>query len=101
MRSCQPCQCSNNVDPNAPGNCDRLTGRCLKCLYNTTGAHCDQCKAGYYGDPLAPNPADKCRGRTVPLRRLARLCVCVCVCVCVRVCMYTCENVQMGKADRR
>ncbi|KAF4018642.1 hypothetical protein G4228_010088 [Cervus hanglu yarkandensis] len=61
VRPCQSCQCSNNVDPSAPGNCDRLTGRCLKCLHNTTGAHCDQCKAGYYGDPLAANPADKCR----------------------------------------
>ncbi|XP_036199121.1 laminin subunit gamma-2 isoform X2 [Myotis myotis] len=61
MRPCQPCQCNNNVDPSASGNCDRLTGRCLKCIHNTAGAHCDQCKAGYFGDPLAPNPADKCR----------------------------------------
>lgn len=61
MRPCQPCQCNNNVDPSASGNCDRLTGRCLKCIHNTAGAHCEQCKAGYFGDPLAPNPADKCR----------------------------------------
>ncbi|XP_036297904.1 laminin subunit gamma-2 [Pipistrellus kuhlii] len=61
LRSCQPCQCNNNVDPSASGNCDRLTGRCLKCIHNTAGAHCDQCKPGYFGDPLAPNPADKCR----------------------------------------
>uniref|UniRef100_A0A8P0P440 Laminin subunit gamma-2 n=1 Tax=Canis lupus familiaris TaxID=9615 RepID=A0A8P0P440_CANLF len=61
VRPCQPCQCNNNVDPSASGNCDRLTGRCLKCIYNTAGVHCDQCKAGYFGDPLAPNPADKCR----------------------------------------
>ncbi|XP_070253148.1 laminin subunit gamma-2 [Myotis yumanensis] len=61
MRPCQPCQCNNNVDPSASGNCDRLTGRCLKCIHNTAGAHCDQCKAGYFGDPLAPNPADKCQ----------------------------------------
>ncbi|XP_073903384.1 laminin subunit gamma-2 [Castor canadensis] len=61
VRPCQPCQCNNNVDPSAPGNCDRLTGRCLKCMYNTAGVYCDQCKAGYFGDPLAPNPADKCR----------------------------------------
>ncbi|XP_008519980.2 laminin subunit gamma-2 [Equus przewalskii] len=61
VRPCQPCQCNNNVDPSASGNCDRLTGRCLKCIHNTAGVHCDQCKAGYYGDPLAPNPADKCR----------------------------------------
>uniref|UniRef100_A0A8C5NY36 Laminin subunit gamma-2 n=1 Tax=Jaculus jaculus TaxID=51337 RepID=A0A8C5NY36_JACJA len=61
IRPCQRCQCNNNVDPSASGNCDRLTGRCLKCIHNTAGAHCDQCKAGYFGDPLAPNPADKCR----------------------------------------
>nr|XP_010589263.1 laminin subunit gamma-2 [Loxodonta africana] len=61
VRPCQPCQCNDNVDPSAPGNCDRLTGRCLKCIHNTAGFHCDQCKAGYFGDPLAPNPADKCR----------------------------------------
>ncbi|TKC43932.1 hypothetical protein EI555_013151, partial [Monodon monoceros] len=61
VRPCQPCQCNNNVDPSASGNCDRLTGRCLKCLHGTAGTHCDQCKAGYFGDPLAPNPMDKCR----------------------------------------
>ncbi|XP_063582315.1 laminin subunit gamma-2 [Pongo abelii] len=61
VRPCQPCQCNNNVDPSASGNCDRLTGRCLKCIHNTAGIYCDQCKAGYFGDPLAPNPADKCQ----------------------------------------
>ncbi|XP_007935855.1 laminin subunit gamma-2 [Orycteropus afer afer] len=61
VRPCQPCQCNDNVDPSAPGNCDQLTGRCLKCVHNTAGFHCDQCKPGYFGDPLAPNPADKCR----------------------------------------
>ncbi|GAB1285544.1 Laminin subunit gamma-2 [Apodemus speciosus] len=61
VRPCQRCQCNNNVDPSASGNCDRLTGRCLKCIYNTAGIYCDQCKAGYFGDPLAPNPADKCQ----------------------------------------
>uniref|UniRef100_H2Q0R2 Laminin subunit gamma-2 n=1 Tax=Pan troglodytes TaxID=9598 RepID=H2Q0R2_PANTR len=61
VRPCQPCQCNNNVDPSASGNCDQLTGRCLKCIHNTAGIYCDQCKAGYFGDPLAPNPADKCR----------------------------------------
>ncbi|MBV94907.1 Laminin subunit gamma-2, partial [Eschrichtius robustus] len=61
VRPCQPCQCNNNVDPRASGNCDHLTGRCLKCLHGTAGTHCDQCQAGYFGDPLAPNPVDKCR----------------------------------------
>lgn len=61
VRPCQPCQCNNNVDPSASGNCDRLTGRCLQCIHNTAGVYCEQCKAGYFGDALAPNPEDKCR----------------------------------------
>lgn len=57
---CQQCQCSGNVDPNAVGNCDPLSGHCLRCLYNTTGARCDHCKEGFYGSALAPRPADRC-----------------------------------------
>ncbi|KAL1288484.1 LAMC3 [Ovibos moschatus] len=57
---CQPCQCSGNVDPNAVGNCDPLSGHCLRCLYNTTGVHCGHCREGFYGNALAPRPADKC-----------------------------------------
>ncbi|NXP08252.1 LAMC2 protein, partial [Thinocorus orbignyianus] len=60
-RPCQPCQCNGNVEPNAVGNCDRRTGECLKCIYNTAGFYCDRCKDGFYGNPLAPDPADKCR----------------------------------------
>uniref|UniRef100_A0A8C2UHU5 Laminin subunit gamma 2 n=1 Tax=Coturnix japonica TaxID=93934 RepID=A0A8C2UHU5_COTJA len=58
---CQLCQCNGNVEPNAVGNCDRRTGECLKCIYNTAGFHCERCKDGFFGNPLAPNPADKCR----------------------------------------
>ncbi|NXT01000.1 LAMC2 protein, partial [Jacana jacana] len=60
-RPCQPCQCNGNVEPNAVGNCDRQTGECLKCIYNTAGFYCDRCKDGFFGNPLAPDPADKCR----------------------------------------
>lgn len=63
---CQQCQCSGNVDPNAVGNCDPLSGHCLRCLYNTTGAHCDHCQEGFYGSALAPRPADRCM-REYPL----------------------------------
>ncbi|XP_073977260.1 laminin subunit gamma-1 isoform X2 [Rhodnius prolixus] len=52
-RMCKPCDCNGNVDLNAVNNCDRVTGECLKCIYNTGGPHCDQCLPGYYGDALA------------------------------------------------
>ncbi|XP_041276582.1 laminin subunit gamma-2 [Onychostruthus taczanowskii] len=58
---CQLCRCNGNVEPNAVGNCDRQTGECLKCIYNTAGFYCDRCKDGFFGNPLAPDPADKCR----------------------------------------
>nr|KAF6277188.1 laminin subunit gamma 3 [Pipistrellus kuhlii] len=57
---CRRCQCSGNVDPNAVGNCDPLSGHCLRCLFNTTGARCERCQEGFYGSALAPRPPDKC-----------------------------------------
>ncbi|XP_078051747.1 laminin subunit beta-1 isoform X1 [Augochlora pura] len=50
--TCEPCKCNNNTDLRAPGNCDPHTGRCLQCLYNTDGANCQICKAGFYGNAL-------------------------------------------------
>uniref|UniRef100_A0A8B9RKF8 Laminin subunit beta 2 n=1 Tax=Astyanax mexicanus TaxID=7994 RepID=A0A8B9RKF8_ASTMX len=47
---CQPCRCSNNIDLSDPEACDRRTGQCRKCLYNTEGSDCSICKSGYYGD---------------------------------------------------
>ncbi|NWH62338.1 LAMC2 protein, partial [Geococcyx californianus] len=64
---CQPCHCNGNVEPNAVGNCDRQTGECLKCIYNTAGFYCDRCKDGFFGNPLAPDPSDKCRACTCNL----------------------------------
>ncbi|KAK2503340.1 hypothetical protein MC885_013915, partial [Smutsia gigantea] len=61
VRLCRLCQCNDNIDPNAVGNCNRLTGECLKCIYNTAGFYCDRCKDGFFGNPLAPNPEDKCK----------------------------------------
>ncbi|XP_054980051.1 laminin subunit gamma-3, partial [Sorex araneus] len=60
-RPCQRCQCNGNVDPNAVGNCDPHSGRCLRCLYNTTGSRCEHCAEGFYGSALSPRPADKCQ----------------------------------------
>lgn len=53
VQLCQACDCNGNVDPNAVGNCNRTTGECLKCVYNTAGPHCEQCLPGHFGDPLA------------------------------------------------
>uniref|UniRef100_A0A8C6YDU2 Laminin subunit gamma-3 n=1 Tax=Naja naja TaxID=35670 RepID=A0A8C6YDU2_NAJNA len=60
VRPCNSCNCHGNTDPNAVGNCDTFTGRCLRCLYNTAGEHCERCQEGFYGNPLAANPATKC-----------------------------------------
>ncbi|XP_054000952.1 laminin subunit beta-1 isoform X1 [Hylaeus anthracinus] len=50
--SCEPCNCNNNTDLRRPGNCDPHTGRCQQCLFNTDGANCQICKAGFYGNAL-------------------------------------------------
>ncbi|KAJ7407545.1 Laminin subunit gamma-3 [Pitangus sulphuratus] len=60
VHPCEPCQCHGNVDLNAVGNCDPVSGRCLRCVYNTMGEHCERCRPGFYGDALAPSPAGKC-----------------------------------------
>ncbi|XP_073447912.1 laminin subunit beta-2 isoform X3 [Aquarana catesbeiana] len=52
---CLPCQCNNNIDMTDIGSCDRRTGLCLKCLYNTEGRFCEQCRNGYYGDASRRN----------------------------------------------
>ncbi|TRZ04223.1 hypothetical protein DNTS_029916, partial [Danionella cerebrum] len=61
VRACRACSCNNNIDPNAVGNCNRESGECLKCIYNTAGVFCDRCKDGFYGDARAANVADKCK----------------------------------------
>ncbi|XP_075430559.1 laminin subunit beta-1-like isoform X2 [Ascaphus truei] len=52
---CRPCQCNNNIDPTDPESCDPRSGGCLKCLHNTDGPNCGECKAGYYGSAVQRN----------------------------------------------
>uniref|UniRef100_A0A7N9AQ34 Laminin, gamma 3 n=1 Tax=Mastacembelus armatus TaxID=205130 RepID=A0A7N9AQ34_9TELE len=59
VRPCVRCDCNGNVDFNAVGICDYLTGRCLKCLGHTEGDRCQRCQRGFYGDAL--NQAAACR----------------------------------------
>lgn len=54
---CQSCSCNNNINVDDPESCDRRTGVCLRCLYNTAGSQCETCRAGFYGDAFGP---DKC-----------------------------------------
>ncbi|XP_062929717.1 laminin subunit gamma-1-like [Mobula hypostoma] len=61
VRPCRPCYCNGNTDLNAVGNCDHLTGDCLKCLFHTVGHYCDRCEDGFYGNALDPNSSNKCQ----------------------------------------
>ncbi|CAG9761693.1 unnamed protein product [Ceutorhynchus assimilis] len=49
---CQVCECNQNIDTNAIGNCNTTTGECLRCVHNTGGSSCDICLQGYYGNAL-------------------------------------------------
>ncbi|CAJ0568445.1 unnamed protein product, partial [Mesorhabditis spiculigera] len=47
---CVKCDCNGNIDIGVEGSCDKETGECLKCLYNTEGAQCENCVSGFFGD---------------------------------------------------
>uniref|UniRef100_A0AAQ4RAI8 Laminin, beta 4 n=1 Tax=Gasterosteus aculeatus aculeatus TaxID=481459 RepID=A0AAQ4RAI8_GASAC len=50
--SCKQCPCNNNINPGDRDACNSLTGECQRCLYNTMGPRCQDCKPGYYGDAM-------------------------------------------------
>lgn len=50
--SCVKCECNGNVDVYNRESCDKNTGKCKNCLYNTDGDQCENCKPGYYGNAL-------------------------------------------------
>ncbi|XP_068430777.1 laminin subunit gamma-3 [Clinocottus analis] len=60
-RRCARCDCNGNVDANALGTCDHVTGRCLKCLRHTEGERCERCRTGFYGDATNQTAGQKCK----------------------------------------
>lgn len=50
--TCQPCQCSGNIDLNDRYACDIETGECLNCVNNTAGSTCNICRDWWYGDAV-------------------------------------------------
>lgn len=49
---CEKCDCNGNIDENAVGNCDPISGKCLRCVYNTTGDRCEKCQDSFWGNAL-------------------------------------------------
>ena len=59
-KTCEKCFCNDNIDENAILNCDSSDGTCLKCIYNTTGNHCEKCLDNYWGNPLTEEKCQAC-----------------------------------------
>ncbi|XP_063239907.1 laminin subunit alpha [Bacillus rossius redtenbacheri] len=57
---CRPCECSGNINPDDPGSCDSVTGECLRCLNNTSGAACNLCAPGFFGDAVELKDCRSC-----------------------------------------
>ncbi|XP_064648977.1 laminin subunit gamma-1-like isoform X2 [Lineus longissimus] len=61
VKPCEKCTCNGNIDPNAVANCNTTSGECLKCVYNTAGANCDECLPGHWGDALTLPKGSQCK----------------------------------------
>lgn len=64
---CQICECNQNIDTNAIGNCNTTTGECLRCIHNTGGSRCEICLQGFYGNALVLPKGDCKRCECYPL----------------------------------
>nr|XP_054604109.1 laminin subunit alpha-2 isoform X1 [Nothobranchius furzeri] len=59
--SCQPCDCTGNLDLSLPGSCDPITGQCLRCRQGYGGDTCEICVDGYYGDAVIAKNCTPCQ----------------------------------------
>lgn len=58
--TCDPCECSGNIDTNMVDSCDSVSGDCLRCLNNTYGAACNLCAPGFFGDAVEKKDCRSC-----------------------------------------
>lgn len=58
--TCQPCNCSGNINPQDPESCDSVDGTCLKCLNNTFGEACSLCAPFFFGDAVLLKDCRQC-----------------------------------------
>lgn len=58
---CLQCKCNGNIDMNDIRSCDQKSGKCLKCLKNTTGDNCERCKDWHWGDPIEAKSCTECQ----------------------------------------
>ena len=58
--TCEPCQCNGNIDITDHTACDRITGLCQLCLYNTTGDNCERCESWFHGDAINAKDCSPC-----------------------------------------
>ncbi|KAK0150257.1 Laminin subunit alpha-1 [Merluccius polli] len=57
---CKRCDCHGNVNVSEVGHCDAASGACLRCLYHTSGTHCNTCLPGYHGDAIHAKNCQEC-----------------------------------------
>lgn len=57
---CEKCTCNSNIDENAIGNCDQTSGKCLRCISNTTGDQCEKCLPHFWGNALSDVKCHAC-----------------------------------------
>ena len=57
---CKPCECNGNIEVTDPESCDSVSGICQKCLFDTTGDHCERCENWFFGDAINAKNCREC-----------------------------------------